>query len=289
MLAAAALHSAARSSARPVPARAAAGVAVAAGVMVGILALVAAPAFEEGIRGALLSLVVLGGAATAGVAARRAEHLAVENGVLAERARIGRDVHDVLSHSLGAIGVRAGVAAHVPTLEAAALRATLAEVERTARSGVAELGLLLAATRAGPDELIPDGALPIRLRETVAAAEAAGIAVTLAAEGLEVLQGPERVAVHRVVREAVTNVIRHAGAARCDIAVHADDASIRMSVADDGGGRMPLAEGHGLRGLRERLAILGGTLDIRDADGAGVRVDAVIPRPPAAHGSGPRS
>ncbi|WP_435093009.1 sensor histidine kinase [Clavibacter michiganensis] len=289
VLAAVALHSAARSSDRPGSARTAAVVAVAAGVVLGLLALVAAPAFEEAIRGALLSLVVLVGAAAAGVASRRAERLAVENGVLAERARIGRDVHDVLSHSLGAIGVRAGVAAHVTTLDAAALRSTLAEVERTARSGVAELGLLLAATRAGPDELIPDGALPARLRETVAAAEAAGISVTLDVEGVDVLRGQERVAVHHVVREAVTNVIRHAGAARCDIAVHADDDAVRVSVVDDGVGRAPLSEGDGLRGLRERVAILGGGLAVRDAEGSGVRVDAVIPRPAAPNGSGSRS
>lgn len=258
VLAAVALHSVARSSDRPGPARTAAVVAVAAGVVVGLLALVAAPAFEDGIRGALREHPVL-------------------------------DVHDVLSHSLGAIGVRAGVAAHVTTLDAAALRSTLAEVERTARSGVAELGLLLAATRAGPDELIPDGALPARLRETVAAAEAAGIAVTLAAEGLHILRGQERVAVHHVVREAVTNVIRHAGAARCDVTVHTDDDAVRVSVVDDGVGRAPLTEGDGLRGLRERVALLGGGLAVRDAAGSGVRVDAVIPRPAGAEEPGSRS
>ncbi|MFT2752147.1 sensor histidine kinase [Clavibacter sp. Sh2088] len=285
VLAAIALHSAARSSGRPRRLRTGAAGAV---VVVGLLALVAAPAFEDGLRTVLLSLVVLGAAEAAGVASRRAEDLAVENGVLVERARIGRDVHDVLSHSLGTIGVRAGVAAHVTTLDAAALRSTLAEVERTARSGIAELGLLLSATRAGPEESFPDGVLAVRLRETARAVEKAGVSVTLDTGDLDGLRGPERVAVHRVVREAVTNVVRHSGASRCTVAVRADAGAVRLSVSDDGSGRAPLTEGDGLRGVRERLATLGGTLVVRDAEGSGVHVEAVIPRPTAPRQPGSR-
>jgi signal transduction histidine kinase len=285
VLAAIALHSAARSSGRPRRLRTGAAGAV---VVVGLLALVAAPAFEDGLRTVLLSLVVLGAAEAAGVASRRAEDLAVENGVLVERARIGRDVHDVLSHSLGTIGVRAGVAAHVTTLDAAALRSTLAEVERTARSGVAELGLLLSATRVGPEESFPDGVLAVRLRETARAVEEAGVSVTLDTGDLDGLRGPERVAVHRVVREAVTNVVRHSGASRCTVAVRADAGAVRLSVSDDGRGRVPLPEGDGLRGARERLATLGGTLVVRDAAGSGVHVEAVIPRRTAPRPTAPR-
>lgn len=290
VLAATALHSVARTSGRsPFPVL---GGAVAVGV-VAALALVAAPGSGATVRSSLLSLIVLGGAWAAGVGSRRAQELAIENGVLVERARIARDVHDVLSHSLGTIGVQAGVAAHVRTLDADALRGTLADVERTSRDGIAELGLLLSEMRAGSEQHLPDGVLAVRLRETAAAAERSGMTVVVAADDLDEVPPRVRPVVHAVVREAVTNVIRHAGASRCAVAVHVDAREVRVSVEDDGRGRAdPRREGDGVRGMRERLAALGGSLSIGDAveDGVGartgrpgVRVTAVVPRGPGSH------
>ncbi len=121
-----------------------------------VLAVASVPGAEDVMRYVLYSGVVLAGSWALGTQVRRqrvaADEQAAARAELAaadERARLGREMHDVLAHSLGTIGVRAGVAAHVPTLSAADLRQTLGEIEERSRDGLAQLRGVLASTDAG--------------------------------------------------------------------------------------------------------------------------------------------
>lgn len=172
-------------------------------------------------RGVLLGAVVLAVSWVLGVRTRQAQQVAEEQVRADERLRLARDVHDVLSHSLGAIGVRAGVTAHVDALGEPELREALGAIESQARDSLAELKLLLQRERDGKLETAA-ASLPLSgiLREVSATARLAGLEVDLRYDS-EVDQLPPliRTTVHRVAQEAVTNALRHAGATRLTLTV----------------------------------------------------------------------
>ncbi|WP_052129100.1 sensor histidine kinase [Clavibacter michiganensis] len=283
-----ALRSVARARGRrALPAASLAGVAVA----VSVLAVIAVPGHEDGVRSAALAGVVVLAAWASGVSARTRERVAAENAMLRERARMTRDVHDVLSHALGSIGVEAGTAAHVRTLREEDLRGTLVDIAATARGAVAELGAVLADLRAGDRGGAPaDVPLEALLRETAAVAERAGMRVRLRVDDVHDVPDPVRATLHRIAREAVTNAVRHSGGSRCDVdvVVHADPPEVRLTVADDGRGPGPDdVEGDGLLGIRERVALSGGTLEVGRGPAGGTELRAVVPLAPS--GSGART
>ncbi|PDQ36282.1 MAG: hypothetical protein B5766_01610 [Candidatus Lumbricidophila eiseniae] len=250
-------------------------------LVLGILAIAATPGLETSVRSALFSAIILTGSWAYGVHVRRGEKLTIEISALRERTRLARDVHDVLSHSLGMIGVRAGIAAHIHTMDEQALREILTEIESASREAIAELGFLLKEIRQDDPEDALSAPLDLLLRETAASAERAGIDVSMDAKDVNLLPVRVRMTVHRIVREAVTNVIRHSDATRCAVSVSADDDVVMLAVSDNGRGiTLKAPEGHGLRGIRERIALLGGTIEIRNRGNEGLELHAQLPLDP---------
>ncbi len=253
-----------------------------AGLVVAALILGSPPeaaGFEDRMRGALLSAIVLAAAWVLGVRTRQARLEAAARARTDERLRLARDVHDALSHSLGAIGVQAGVSAHVTALSEPELRATLREVESQARSSMLELKSLLHSERAAVSET-GTASLPLTglLRDAARTAERSGLEVELdIMERIDALPVAVRTTVYRVVQEAVTNAIRHAKASVVRISAAVRDATIEVVVSDDGiGAPDGVREGHGLIGMRERVALVGGELNV-ESKPTGFTVFARLP------------
>jgi len=203
--------------------------------------------------------------------------------VAAERARIARELHDVVSHSLAAIVMQSGGARHVLDSDPERARDSLAAIEQTARRGLEEmrrmLGLLGDAGTAD-EGLAPQPGLA-RLEELVAAVRSAGLEVTTTVTGEPVLlPAAVDVAAYRVVQEALTNVMKHAGARTAAVRVAYCPDGLEIEVLDDGSGEDSGAPGagRGLIGMRERVQLLGGTVDTDAREpGPGFRVTARVP------------
>ncbi|MBX6383662.1 MAG: sensor histidine kinase [Microbispora sp.] len=238
----------------------------------------------------VLGALTLGGSWTIGravrerraYAARRAEQ-AAERAVTEERLRIAREMHDVVSHTLSLIGVKAGVAAHVADRRPEEALEALRVIETTSRQALAEMRHLLGVLRTGPGELSPAPGLAA-LPEVAEHAAAAGVRVDLDMRVAGGLPKALETAVHRIVREAVTNVVKHAAPARCRVLVDHEDGDdggqVRIEVTDDGPGRRVLPApppGHGLIGMRERVMAHGGTFTAGPLPGGGFRVLARLP------------
>ncbi|WP_431932346.1 sensor histidine kinase [Nonomuraea jabiensis] len=248
----------------------------------------------------LMGIAALGGAWTVGravqerrlYAARDAERLAAQ-AVTEERLRIARELHDVVTHSVGLIAVKAGVANHVMATRPDEAHDALRVIETASRSALVEMRYLLGVLRSSskPD-LVPAPGLA-GIEGLVAQARLAGVEVRLevrigsgdgGVEGDPKRRGrmPEGVglSVYRIVQEALTNVIKHAARARCRVSVVADGRKVRIEVVDDGiGGRTSSAAGtgHGLIGMRERVMMYGGTFEAGRLSGRGFRVFAELP------------
>ncbi|MEV1175425.1 sensor histidine kinase [Nonomuraea sp. NPDC049784] len=249
----------------------------------------------------LLGIAALGGAWTVGravqerrlYAARDAERLAAQ-AVAEERLRIARELHDVVTHSVGLIAVKAGVANHVLATRPDEAHDALRVIETASRSALVEMRHLLGVLRSTsePDLVPPPGLAGIE--GLVEQARLAGVEV-----GLEVRipgsddDGRERdvrerrrlpegveLSVYRIVQEALTNVAKHAAPARCRVSVVADGKNVRIEVVDDGPGRRALPSvgtGNGLIGMRERAAMYGGVFEAGRLPGRGFRVFARLP------------
>jgi two-component system sensor histidine kinase DesK len=183
---------------------------------------------------------------------------------VAERERIARDLHDVLGHTLSLIVLKSELAARLAERDPARAAGEMRDVEDVARRTLQEVR---EAIRGYHPTLAEEAA---RARSMLKAADIAAD-VDLAAASLS---GPIEETLALALREAVTNVVRHSGASRCSIALAATDRAVTLDVADDGRGSSA-AEGSGLRGMRERVEALGGSVD-RHA-GGGMRVRVVLP------------
>ena len=191
------------------------------------------------------------------------EHLAQ----VAERERIARDLHDLLGHTLTVIVLKIDVANRLFTVDPELAHREIAEVEETARKALAEVREAVAGYRA-------EG-FPAEIAQARRALASAGVQLTTDVEPF-VLNASEETTVCLMLREAVTNVIRHAGATVCRLELHHDGSRLRMSVEDNGKGGAH-AEGNGLRGMRERFEQSGGTLLREQEPGGGTRLVAEIP------------
>lgn len=249
-----------------------------AAALVGLVTLVlGGEQAQEGLPTVLLSTIVLAAAWALGTRTRQVKHESAARARSEERVRLSREVHDVLSHSLGTIGVQAGIAAHVSALDEEQLRETLREVEADARSSLAELRELLRREQEDAEHT-PGAPLTEAVRGVTRSLERAGIAASVevddAADDLPVVH---KETIRRIVQEAVTNTIRHSGATSCVVIVRRLDDRVDVTVSDDGhGGNGPLHEGHGFKGLRERTAMLDGRLKVHQ-HGNGVTLVVSLP------------
>ncbi|GAA0457133.1 two-component sensor histidine kinase [Actinoplanes capillaceus] len=198
-----------------------------------------------------------------------------------ERARIARELHDVVTHNVSMMVIQAGAARKVLDSSPEQTREALLTIEAGGRAAMTELrhvmGLL---TMDGAADLAPQPGLD-RLGTLVGLLADSGVPVTLARSGepRPVPPGAELTA-YRVVQEALTNTVKHASGATARVLVEYGDDQLRLEVTDTGGTAGPQAAtggGHGLTGLRERLAVHGGTLRAGPRVSGGYRVDARIP------------
>ncbi len=201
-----------------------------------------------------------------GHAAQIAE-LHTARAVTEERLRIARDVHDVVGHNLSLIAMKAAVANHLETDRQAALHT----IERVSRAALDDVRAVLGGLR-DPD----DTDLDRLLEET----RASGLAVTVDRPDLSSVPAGLRVSVHRILREALTNVRRHANAGRCQVTIAVTPGALHLAVVDDGAARGAAGPpGHGLLGMRERVAQHGGTLSTAPEPRGGFAVRATLPLP----------
>ena len=206
----------------------------------------------------------------------------VEEGRIAvaeERGRIARELHDVVAHAMSTIVLEAGAErVNLPGPEGST-HATLRSIERTGREALAEMRRLVGVLRAqgdGPDRA-PQPSM-LRLDDLVERVRRAGLPVTVEVVGepVELPPGVD-ISAYRIVQEALTNVLKHAGDARARLVVTYGRASIEIDVSDDGRGGAVNGAGHGLVGLRERVALFGGDLEAGPHEGRGFRVHARLP------------
>jgi signal transduction histidine kinase len=196
-----------------------------------------------------------------------------------ERARVARELHDIVSHSVSVMVVQAGAARHA--LEEGETADALAAVEKTGRDAMTELRHLLgvlAPDQGGEDTLAPQPGLS-RLGTLVDRVAFAGLPVEVTINGnpRPLLTGID-VTAYRVVQEALTNALKHAPGSRAEVTVAYGTRNLRLEVLNTGSNApVKEGEGRGLIGLRERVALYGGHLDARRRFGGGYRVRARIP------------
>ena len=204
--------------------------------------------------------------------------------IVEERARIARELHDVVAHSVSVMVVQAGAERLALDQAQESTRETLISIENTGRQALAEMRRLLGMLRKDDAELAlaPLPSLD-HLDSLVARVREAGLPVELHVEGLrKTLPAGVDISAYRIVQEALTNALRHAGPARARVVVRYGEGEVELEVSDDGGGsQQPNANGHGLVGMRERVALYGGELNagLREEGGYAVRARLPFDRP----------
>jgi signal transduction histidine kinase len=194
-----------------------------------------------------------------------------------ERVGIARDLHDVVSHTLAVVGVHLNVALDSFDDEPQEARAALRLAQDVRGRAMSDLKSLVDVLREGNRIETPVAGLE-GLAGLTDQVRAAGIAVTVTELGERAeVPAPVATAVYRVVQEALTNTVRHAGAGRVTVTLQYTPASVTVEVADDGAGDTGSTEGHGIMGMRERVAALGGALTAGPGADAGFTVRAIIP------------
>jgi len=200
--------------------------------------------------------------------------------VTEERARIARELHDVVGHAIAMMTVQAGAERMALANDRPETSRVLSQIEVTGRQTLQEMRRMLGLLRSDDSaDFTPQPGL----------AQVGALAERMARSGLDVdvqvegEPGPVSpgvdISAYRIVQEALTNVLKHAEAGRARVRVTHGDGGIEIEVADDGtGGREPDGQGHGLTGIRERVGLYGGSLDVGPAPQGGWRLVARLPR-----------
>lgn len=201
-----------------------------------------------------------------------------------ERNRMARELHDVLAHSLSQIAVQSGVGLHLFDREPERAREALANIRALSATGLDEVRGVLSFLRG--DELRDPTTAPLTpqpqladLAALTAQRSGLGLAVHLVDE-LDGVLPPSTVqtTAYRIVQEALTNVVRHSAATRATVTLTHEVSELVVRIEDDGTGiRPPGAEGGGIRGMRERVSLIDGTLELTPAERAGTIVTARLP------------
>src|SRR4051794_29373212 len=202
--------------------------------------------------------------------------------VMAERRRLARELHDVVAHTVSVMVVQAGGARRTLHRDPDAALEALAAVEATGRGALVELrrlpGLLRPEGETAPHAPQPGMAA---VHDLVARARAAGLPVELNVEGEPgSLPAGVALAAYRVVQEALTNTLQHAGPARARVTIRWESQNLVLVVDDSGQGPVNAGDGigQGLVGMRERVAMCGGELETGRRRGGGFHVEARLPR-----------
>ena len=202
--------------------------------------------------------------------------------MLEERVRIARELHDVVAHHVSVMGIQAGAARRVMQRQPDKAQEVLSAIEASSRQAVVELHRLLGfLRRAGqPDALAPQPHLA-QVDELVAQAEQGGLSVELVVVGEPHAIPPTlEVSAYRVIQEAVTNVLKRSGGTRATVRVEYRPTMLEVEVVDDGSAaERPASKvgGHGLMGMRERVALHGGHLSTGPRSQGGFVVHASFP------------
>jgi signal transduction histidine kinase len=198
-----------------------------------------------------------------------------------ERARIARELHDVITHCVSVMVIQAGGARMVMAAEPERAEASLRSVERAGRDALAEMHRLLGAFDGDDEHATPTPQPGIAdIDRLIEHARESGLTVALRIDGEPVALAPAlELCIYRVVQEALTNVIKHAAAARAEIHLSWEGTALQLSVCDNGHGRVAVgtAPGHGLAGMRERVSMHGGCLDATGNLDGGFTVTASLP------------
>jgi signal transduction histidine kinase len=215
------------------------------------------------------------------VEAELSARASAEAAVAEERARISRELHDVVAHALSVMVVQAGAAEQMVD-DPAYVRDALDRIRRTGTTTMAEMRRLVTMLREddAPFALTPQPSIA-DLGELIDDARRSGLEVDLAVEGEpRPLPAGLDLAAYRIVQEALTNVRRHAGASRADVRLRYGSDCLELQVTDDGRGETAAASsgsGHGLIGMRERAGLYGGTVRASPGTEGGFVVHATLP------------
>jgi signal transduction histidine kinase len=199
--------------------------------------------------------------------------------VVLERTRIARELHDVVTHKVTTMVIQAGVEGRMLGEQTGSTRDVLATIEQTGRDTLVELRRLLGVLRRDDER---EGRTPPPTLDDVDAlvndVRRAGLPVQLQVEGARVsLSAGVEVSAYRIVQEALTNCLRHAGAVHAQVAIHYRRRTLELEVSDDGHGPTEaVTAGHGLTGMRERAAMHGGTLQAGPGPHGGYAVRAEL-------------
>ena len=203
--------------------------------------------------------------------------------VFDERVRIARELHDVVAHHVSVMGVQAGAARRVLARHPDKAEESLSNIEASSREAVREMHKILGFLRQEreADQLAPQPGMS-QLDSLVGQMRDAGLPVELQIEGEErPLPATVDLSAYRIVQEALTNTLRHAGPAKAKVKVAYADRAVDIEVLDDGRGQATPEQndstGHGLIGMRERVALLGGTFQAGHHPGVGFSVRAHLP------------
>jgi signal transduction histidine kinase len=220
----------------------------------------------------------------------RSAQQATRRAVADERLRIARELHDVITHSMSLITVKASVANYLIDCRPEEVRAALALIETTGRSTLTEMRRMLGVLRADSDTvpLAPGDAGSERapapglddLAVLAELAAEAGVHVDLDVPAERDLPDGVALAAYRIVQEALTNVVKHAAPTRCRVRVGLTGHDVLIDVTDAGHGRRAqpaLTGGHGIIGMRERAALFGGDFEAAPGPDGGFRVTARLP------------
>jgi signal transduction histidine kinase len=212
--------------------------------------------------------------------AERERDLAAREAVVEERARIARELHDAIAHNVSMMVVQAGAERRVLDEQQSSTREVLATVEEIGRGALTEMRRLVGMLRTDNDDpLTPQPGLADLSRLVVQVREA-GLPVELHVEGepRELPVGLE-LSAYRIVQEALTNALKHAGEASASVHVRYGADSLELEVVDDGAGAPTRVDsgGHGLVGMRERVALYGGRFEAGRRPAGGFTVRVLLP------------
>jgi signal transduction histidine kinase len=213
--------------------------------------------------------------------AERERAIAAERATSEERSRIARELHDVVAHSVSVMVVQASGVRRLLRDDQEREREALVSVEQIGRQALTEMRRMLGVMRTGEDQpaaLAPQPGLQ-HLDRLIAQVEEAGLPVTLHIEGERPDLSPGvDLSAYRIIQEGLTNALKHAHGAHADVVIRYADGLVQLEIADDGvGSANGAGGGHGLVGMRERVAVYGGTLEAGPRDGGGYVLRAELP------------